>query len=391
MAPDFFTTNHHSARASRAAWTLLAFVALAQGVAVAMARREHRPAVAAAALSAAADVPPVTIPAEPDPFFSAAEALPDPHPELLMPAGLEPLLPEAAEPVLARPAVAVSAPLDVPITDEASLAHLDEGIYLRDRGDMAGAAAELRAALEAAPEHPKLLYQLALTLDGMGQEAKASAYWRKLRLLGADAGNYYQLAVERLKEGGSLAPSADVVFEGEEARQGRFTIQGMKEERLPDTAAGEWLRFEGTIERHQAEPAEVARMDIRLHLFDEVNGQRIDRTTALPPMIQWLEEPVDWAQGSERFSFEYRQPPLSPDELVKLGRRKYYGYAIEFRYDGNQLQDLVAEPAQMGDLARELPEGQVAPPGGEVLDMGGPGALPGQPDAVLFPGDKLDR
>ena len=390
MAPDFFSNNHQSSRAYRAAWGGLAFVALAQGVAVAMAWKDHRPAVPVVE-APVTELASEAIQAAPDPFSSETLALVDPHPELQRPAGAEPVLPDPAEPVLAWAAVARAAPLDVPITDEASLTHLDEGIFLRDRGDMAGAAAELRAALELVPEHPKLLYQLALTLDGMGQEAKASGHWRKLRLLGPDAGNYFQLAVERLKEGGNLPPAADAVFEAEEAKQGRFTVTGMKEERLPETAEGERWRFEGAIERHQTEAADVAKIDIKLHLFDEVNGQRIDRTTALPPVIQWLDEPVDWAQGSERFSFEYRQPPLSPDELVKLGRRKYYGYAVEFRYEGNQLQDLVAEPAMLGDLARELPEGQVTPPGGEVLDLLGPGGLPGQPDAVLFPGDKLDR
>ena len=165
----------------------------------------------------------------------------------------------------------------------------------------------------------------------------------------------------------------------------------VKTERLPGSAQGEVLRIEGRIDRKQPEAADVSKMEIKLHLFDEVNGQRIDRTTALQPVIEWLEQPVDWVEGGERFAFEYRQAPLSPDELLKLGQRKYYGYAVELRYDGSKLQDLVAEPAMLGDLARELPEGQGAPAGGEQMDFSGPGGLPGQPDAVLFPGDRMDR
>ena len=390
MDPDFHSTTHHGARTYRIAWGAIAAVALAQSVAVAVAWKDQR-LVAAVVAPPVMEMPAAVVPAETDPFSSVAIAMADPHPELLKPAGEEPLLPDPAEPVLARAAVVVAAPLDVPITDEACLAHLDEGIYLRDRGDMVGALGHLRQALEAATDHPKLIYQLALTLDGMSQERKAAEHWRKLRLLGPDAGNYYQLAVERLKEGGNLPPPADTVFEAEEVRQARFLVSGVKVEQMPETMEGEVLRFEATIDRKQPEAADIAKMDIKIHLFDEVNGQKIDRTTAMPPVIQWLDAPVDWADGSERFSFEYRQPPLSPDELVKLGRRKYYGYAVEFRYDGNQLQDLAAEPAMLGDLARELPEGQAGPPDAEVMDFGGPGGLPGQPDAVLFPGDKLDR
>ena len=391
MDPDFQSSHNHGTRAYRVAWGAVAVVALAQGVAVAVAWKDQRP-LAKQVAPPVVEIPAVTAPAQPDPFSSAAAAMDDPHPELLQPAGEAPLLPDPASTVLARPpAAVVAAPLDVPITDEACLAHLDEGIYLRDRGDMVGALAELRQTLEAVPDHPKLLYQLALTLDAMGQERKAAGHWRKLRLLGPDAGNYYQLAVERLKEGGNLAPSEDTIFEAEEVRQGQFLVSNVKVGRMPETADGEVWRFEATIDRKQTEPADVAKMDIKIHLFDEVNGQKIDRTTAMPPVIEWLDAPVDWAEGRERFSFEYRQPPLSPDELVKLGRRKYYGYALEFRYDGNQLQDLAAEPAMLGDLAKELPEGQAAPPEEDFMDVSGPGTLPGQPDAVLFPGDKIDR
>lgn len=396
MELPHYSPNSQSSRAFRSACGLLAAIALAQGVAVAMMWQDHRPVAAAVAAGPAGSMvervaPPEVKPVVIDPFSDQTGGLDDPHPELAGPAGLPPMVQDPAEPVLARPPVIIAAPLDVPILDEACLRFLDEGIYLRERGDMQGALKELRQALELAPGHPKLIYQLALTLDGMGQERKAAEHWRKLRLLGSGAGNYYELAVERLKEGGSLPAPEDVVFEGEEAKEGRFVVSGVQVERLPGTANGEVLRFEGRIDRKQMETAEVAKVEIKLHLFDEVNGQRIDRTTALQPVIEWMEQPVDWVDGGERFAFEYRQSPLSPDELLKLGQRKYYGYAIELRYDGGKLQDLVAEPALLGDLARELPEGQGAPSGGEVMDFNGPGGLPGQPDAVLFPGDRMDR
>ena len=330
-------------------------------------------------------VPPVV-----DPFDPAGSGLEDPHPELAGPAGEDPMLPEPAEPVLARPPVVAVAPLDVPITDDACLGHLDEGIYLRDRGDMQGAVKALRQALELSPDHPKLLYHVAVTLDRMSLERKAAGHWRKLRLLGQEAGNYYQLAVERLKEGGGFQIPEDAGTE-EEEKEGRFVVSQVIVERIPGTSEGEVLKIQGQIDRKQTEAAEVSKVEMKLHLFDEINGQRIDRTTALPPVIEWLDAPVDWAGGSERFCFEYRQPPFSPDELVKLGQRKYYGYAIEFRYDGNKLQDVAAEPLVLADYARDLPEGGAGPPGGEGFDPLAPVHPPDQPDAVLFPGDKMDR
>lgn len=396
MELPHYSPSSQSSRAFRSACGLLAAVALAQGVAVAMVWQDHRPVTSAVTAGPAGsmvepvarpEVKPVVI----DPFSDQTAVLDDPHPELAGPAGLPPLVQDPAEPVLARPPVITAAPLDVPIVEEACLQHLDEGIYLRERGDMQGALKELRSALESSPSHPKLIYQLALTLDGMSQERKAVEHWRKLRQLGTGAGNYYELAVQRLKESGNLPPPEEVVYEGEEGKEGRFVVTDVKTERLPASAHGEVLRIEGRIDRKQPEAADVSKMEIKLHLFDEVNGQRIDRTTALQPVIEWLEQPVDWVEGGERFAFEYRQAPLSPDELVKLGQRKYYGYAVELRYDGSKLQDLVAEPAMLGDLARELPEGQGAPAGGEQMDFSGPGGLPGQPDAVLFPGDRMDR
>lgn len=415
MDPTFPSQTSNGNRVFRGACGLLGAVALAQGVAFAMSWKgplpvdtNTGPGVVGKAMEPA-DAEKIagpggegksgstkTAPAvSDDPFAPGAVDLKDPHPELAGPAGDEPAFPDPAEPVLARPPTLIAAPLDVPITDETCLGHLDEGIYLRDRGDMVGAVAELRKALALAPEHPKLLYQLAGALDGLGQEHKAAVLWRQLRLLGQDAGNYYQLAVDRLRENGSVPGKRELDAEAaEEEKEGRFEITGLKVEHLPGAVQGEIVKISGRIERKQAEAADVSKVDIKLHLFDEVNGRKIDRTTALPPVIEWLEAPVDWAEGGERFSFEYRQAPLSPDELLKLGQRKYYGYAIEFRYDGNKLQDLAAEPAILADMAREIPEappGPATPEGGEWIDAALPPAPAEQPGALLFPGDKFDR
>ncbi|MDB6069484.1 MAG: hypothetical protein JWL81_655, partial [Verrucomicrobiales bacterium] len=344
MDPIFPSQTSNGSRVFRGACGLLGVVALAQGVAFAMSWKGPVPvtevgagvvgkpgemaapgkAATAGKSGTAADK--TTSAISDDPFAPGMVDLKDPHPELAGPVGDEPAFPDPAEPVIARAPTLIAAPLDVPITDEVCLGHLDEGIYLRDRGDMVGAVAELRKALALAPEHPKLLYQLAGALDGLGQEHKAAVLWRQLRLLGQDAGNYYQLAVDRLKESGGVAGKREAEAEAaEEDKEGRFEITGVKAEHLPGAVQGEIVKISGSIDRKQSEAADVSKVDIKLHLFDVVNGQKIDRTTALPPVIEWLDAPVDWAEGGERFSFEYRQAPLSPDELLKLGQRKYYG------------------------------------------------------------------
>lgn len=393
MDSPFLPSPSHGHRVFRGACGVLALIALAQGMAVAMAWKGP-------SASPVTQLPQNTvqsIPSSPgsardsDPFAPGAPGLADPHPELALPPGEEPTAGEAGL-VTARPPVVLAAPLDVPITDEACLVSLDEGIYRRDRGDMAGAVVELRKALERIPDHPKLLYHLASALDSLGQEGKATVHWRNLRLLGQGAGNFYHLAAARLKEGGNLtAPEEAQTQTKVSDAERKFRIRQV-DVAAPVTARdGEVLRFEVTTQRLQPEAADVAQLEIRVHLFDEVNGQRIDRTTALPPAIEWLDAPVDWADGTERFTFEYRQPPFTPDEVLKLGRRKFYGYAIQVGYGSGQLQDVAADPPILADLAQEIPE---SVPGTENSPTSPPDGLSpgsGQPSSDLFPGDRLER
>lgn len=291
--------------------------------------------------------------------------------------------------VMARPVVK-AAILNVPIIDENCLRHLDEGIFLRDRGDMQGALTELRAALTVMPEHPQLLYQSARTLDMMIQERKAVVFWDQLRKLGPDAGNFYEMAVTRMKElnGLPVEPVAN-----EEEKEGKFALGKVSVERLADTVNGETLRFHASVIRRQTEPVEVTKIWMKLHLFDIVNGQHIDRTTAVQPDVHWLDEgeqKVDWKEGTEGFSFEYRQPPLTPDDIVKMGQRKYYGYAVELRYgeeNEEKFQDRVADPKDLAEFARDLPE-DLSPPGAGAMDAPAIGPI-GQPEGTLFPGDRF--
>lgn len=381
---------------------VLAAVGLAQGAALAVAWKNY-PGMAPAAPR------PVPVTKTALPADVQSPAVPEAPPTAAGPVSVAELAVEAGEgdrsldaealknagmdsentPVMARPVVK-TAYLNVPITDENCLRHLDEGIFLRDRGDMQGAMRELRAALSVMPEHPQLLYQTARTLDMMIQERKALVFWDQLRKLGPDAGNFYEMAVARMKElnGLPVEPVAN-----EEEKEGRFALGKVTAERLAGTVNGEILRFQASVIRRQTEPVEVTKIWMKLHLFDIVNGQHIDRTTAVQPDVHWrdeTEQKVDWNEGTEDFSFEYRQPPLTPDDIVKMGQRKYYGYAVELRYGeekSEKFQDMVADPKDLAEFARDLPE-DLSPAGAGTPDAPAFGPA-GQPEGTLFPGDRF--
>lgn len=418
-------------RTFRAACVVLTGVALAQGLALGMVWKENRkrpvsaaspgeapatgeqaakahaletahispskpdhaeaPAPAPAALNTEQTAVPKAV--EPDPFASPVPPADDLAGDPSFPSDAKQKVSSVAGPgaaVLAQPSIKPAAPLDIPITNEECLRHLDEGIYLRGRGEMQGALAELRAALACDPDHPQLLYQLARTLDIMLQERKSVVLWEKLRKLGPGAGNSYQLAVNRLRELSGVTPAA--ADEDEEEKGGRFELGPVAVERLADTSNGEILRFHASVKRLQSDPVDVAKIWIKLHLFDMVNGQRIERTTAVPAVPQWPDNPVDWAEGVERFDFEYRQAPLTADEIVKLGQRKYYGYAVELRYGEEhqeKFEDMVAEPRELANFAREIPEGGPSP--AEPAITPAQGGRQSAPDGTLFPGDRFDR
>jgi hypothetical protein len=278
-------------------------------------------------------------------------------------------------------AAKVQAPLDVAITDEAVLAHLDEGLNLRSSGDTNGALAHLRAAAAVLPDHPKVLYHLALTLDTMGLVRKAQPVWESLRALGDGAGDFFVLARDRLRDG------VEASAEPEEEREGKFTIGSLDEERVVD-AGGERVRFTTVIRKKSDQPVDMEKMTLAIHFFDSVNGRSIARSGAMEPVLSCESEPADWADGGETFGFDYWQPAMSPDELQRLGRCRYYGCALEVIYE-DKLQDATATTGELLQMARELPLPDRTAPDA-LLDSGPQPSplvptIPGSPENLLFP------
>ncbi len=276
-----------------------------------------------------------------------------------------------------------AAPLDTPITDESVLAHLDAGINLRSTGDMQGALQHLRAASAVLPDHPRILYHLALTLDTMGLLRKSQPVWEQLRGLGAEAGDLYTIARDRLRDG---VPAPQ---EPEEEREEKFVIRSLDEERIDEPGGGERLRFSAVLEKKTGDPVNMDRMTLAIHFFDTVNGRRIARSLAEEAVLSCLSEPVDWKDGTETFGFEYRLAPMTPDEIQRIGRCRYYGCTLEVIYE-DRLQDATATTPELLQIARELPLPEVVP-SDPVLESGPlpRGAVLPQPEVLpenlLFP------
>ena len=397
-----------AARSARVVWVFLGLLGLAQAGAFAYSLRipEATEKVVAAATGAGPAEKPAAAPtsaapaaaADEDPFRDPAAVVADPHPELLGQPVTAPAVEDPAEAMLRDRAAAEAprvpvvstgprprpateaAPLDVPITDEAVLEQLESGLHLRSVGDTSGALNHLRLAAEKLPQHPKILYHLALTYDTMGLQRKAQPVWEALRALGDGAGDFFVLARDRLRDGVPFAA------EPEEEREGRFTVADLREEKVPDAVGGERVRFTVDLRRRMEGPVDPDRMTLAIHFFDSVNGRRIARSFADQAVLTCLTEPADWKDGVETYQFDYWLPAMSPEELVKYGRCRYYGCTLEVIYEG-KLQDATATTPELLQIARELPLPE-AVTGDSILDSGPVPEVPPSsalPENLLFP------
>jgi hypothetical protein len=374
--------SRRGARTFRVACLVLALVAAAQAAATAWSARTSSLAAAKQSASQpAADPASVPLPADP---FSPHFTPDDPHPEMQRPAGDPPPEDPALallrpEPVISTPKI-VPAPLDVPITDDMVLSQLDEALYLRSQGDLQGAIERLRPALARLPDHPKLLYHTARTLDTMGLPNKAQPHWKALHQLGKGAGTYYSLARDRIADGPQVAD------EPEEEKERKFTIVDLTDEKLPDISGGERVRFTAVLKKNTGESLDLEKLGEEMmlapHFFDTVNGRRLARSQVGQPVLECVSPPLDWTEP-ETFTFDYWQPAMAPEEIVKYGRCRYYGCTLEVFFR-EKLQDSTATTPELLQMARELPVPDPVP-GDAILDSIPHPVTGNQPEAGLFP------
>ncbi len=388
MSESTPSTSRHGARTFRAACAVLATVAAAQAAATAWSSKTREIAQAGDVKSSEPETAerrtqaPKTKPTDP---FSPDYRPNDPHPELQGPVGeapeYDPAL-AALQPVITVPRPKASAPLDVPITDEEVLENLDAALHLKSQGDMHGALVNFRAALTKLPGHPKLLYHTAQTLDTMGLPQKSAPLWKSLHKLGGQAGNYFLLAQDRLANGPQVAP------EMEQDHEGLFTVIDLTDERIPDTTGGERVKITAVLKKNTEEVPDLGKdMVLATHFFDSVNGRRIARSQVGQPVVECISLPLDWDGGRETFTFEYWQPDMAPEEILRWGRCRYYGCTLEVFYR-ERLQDSAATTPELLAMARELPVPAPEPESSILEGAPDPG---GAAESGLFPPQMLQH
>lgn len=301
------------------------------------------------------------------------QAPPPPLPELPLPDITKPVT-AAKEPrrsILAKPqlnitpdqgTIATPAATALPVktypalalTDKRAEQLLHDAVRSRQQDDIGTAIAKLREAERLIPNHPRLLFELATTLEQIGRTDKAAEAYQKVHAMGADVtGPYHALAYQKLTEGmrsiTSEAPIEEVVY-----------IGNVDERRDPIIDPGDGSNIGLTLEitaSIQSRPGAVIEdsandVYIAVHLVDIVDGFKEELIASEPPKQQWLELPVDWKDGGlETLRLTYTLPQMQDVHGLNATNRKYLGYVIELYYKG-RLVDLVARPRR---LARFTP------------------------------------
>ena len=106
---------------------------------------------------------------------------------------------------------------------------------------------------------------------------------------------------------------------------------------------------------------------VRVDFYDIVNESMVDLTRAVPAN-RWVTQPVDWSeQAEELLEVTYFLPPQTDQDILDFGHRAYHGYLIKVYYR-DEIQDVIAEPRSLLDLAESASENPpVAPLGDEVF------------------------
>ncbi|MEZ5431290.1 MAG: hypothetical protein R3F31_08970 [Verrucomicrobiales bacterium] len=239
-----------------------------------------------------------------------------------------------------------------------------EALELRSTGDTVQALERLRALEVSLPEHPRVLQELAVTLNQMGLTSKASSYWNRIEALGPEkAGAFYDLATMALK-GDPLA--------GDTMKPKTLKLGKIGAHQSQDAAEGEeiWSLSVPVLALDGATP-KGEDMIIKVQFFDELEGGAVEKSTATVEE-EFISQPYDWKdEAREVINVIYHQKAFTPEEIKDGGRRKYYGYAIEMYYC-DILQDTVADPATLLE-EMERPSAKKPPVQG--------------PDSSLFPNE----
>lgn len=322
-------------------------------------------------------------PAVADPVSPAIEEHAHSAPEAAAPtqtqaaANVPPIEPAPAIPPAAEQALADGVNQQVALQNKAALFFLDKGMALRNEGDMQGALVHFTSAASLEENHPRILYEFAVTYEKMGLESKAIQFWKSIYGMGRTrGGDYFSLADFRLKGQAPSAPGApgapipdglptdpdpEAAGVASAPERGFLEIASVIQEPDDTVAEGFKVVVHVLIRAVSEAPVNPKYVHVRVDFYDLVNESLVDLTRAVPAN-RWVTQPVDWKdQAEELLEVAYFLPPQSDQDILDFGHRAYHGYVVKVFYR-DELQDIAAEP---GTLLEDIGEGagSSTPPG----------------------------
>jgi tetratricopeptide (TPR) repeat protein len=262
---------------------------------------------------------------------------------------------------------------------------LREGVELRNRGDTTTALARFEEALDSEPSNATVLTEMAKTYDSMQLYDKSNEVWRKLHDMGPSAGEAYELADQRLKQGvstpattdaGMASASLDAAPHRDVGGNPEGPVMGITEVKTAETSdpdADTNLAVRIGIKKQAGTTVDHTKVKILVEFYDTVGDKDVKLTDA-DVNYEWLTPKHDWSDTTpEVLSVSYLRPKTevrSPESSLSetaatvrpgqkgrgakssasdSGKRKYLGYRIRIYYD-DKLQAVQAEPSRLLQL-----------------------------------------
>ena len=251
---------------------------------------------------------------------------------------------------------------------------VQQGKYLRTRGDTANALTRFREAGAMDPKNPIAIAELAATFETMRLLDKSAEQWKRIYEMGSTAGIYYSLAESKLREtqaqarldalggGGPPAPAGGGST-GTTGGGGPATV-GVGQLRIEDRSdAASQKRFKLVIPVKVLGRARIEAPDLAIHVlfYDRLDAKTVVQTSA-NVNSKWVTAPADWVDSdTEELAVEY-QLPVPEKGSAKREVREFYGYVVRLYYKG-QLQAAKADPER---LAEDYPAPATLPKKGDL-------------------------
>lgn len=206
----------------------------------------------------------------------------------------------------------------VRLVKEARVAHI--------AGDMRQCILKLEAASAINPKHPAVLYFFGMAYETLKNVDKAREYYMEVFLLREKAGQFFDKAAFRLKNG----------FETPSSMRGKMAFGPCQVTRKSDAENGETVVLHLPVLLAPEEEINPKDVDIKVQFFDLVNGRDIALTRA-DASIRFMSESANWTNGEEVLEIVYHMPVLTDEEFAAYGELTYYGYAVRLYYKGELL------------------------------------------------------